>query len=98
MVFLPSACFRHSNPNDSHSTIFLFFCFNKRCLAAKLHDPLGPHFSIKEGSELLGKHVASKLYGFLFDSLQKLQAGLSPDRRDIYFTVTLCESLTSVDK
>lgn len=86
-------------------TVVLLFCcccFNKRCLAAKLHNPLGPHFSIKEESgflsELLGKHAASKLYGFLFDSLQKLQAGLSPDRKDIYFTVTLCESLTSVDK
>lgn len=60
------------------------------------------HFSIKGGSaflsELLGKHVASKLYGFLFDSLLKVQAGLSSDRGDIYFTVTLCESLTSVDK
>jgi len=60
------------------------------------------YFSIKGGrgflSELLGKHTACKLYGFLFDSPMKVQAGLSSDRKDAYFTITLRESLTSVDK
>lgn len=60
------------------------------------------HFTIKGGSgflsKSLGKHVASELYGFLFDSLLKVQAGLSSGRGDTYFTVTLHESLTSVDK
>lgn len=49
-------------------------------------------FSIKGGSgflsESLGKHIASKLYGFLFDSLLKVLAGLSPDTGDAYFMVT----------
>lgn len=40
MVFLPSACFKHSNPNDSCA--MFGFGFNKRCSAAKLYNPLGP--------------------------------------------------------
>lgn len=42
MVFLSSACFRHSDPNDSY--VMFVFVFNKRCLADKLYNPLGPAF------------------------------------------------------
>lgn len=42
------------------------------------------------------ENIASKFYVFLFDSLMDIQAGLSPDIEDIYFTVTLHESLTSI--
>lgn len=44
------------------------------------------------------ENITSKFYGFLFDSLMDIQAGLSPGIEDIYFTVTLHESLTSVVK
>lgn len=44
------------------------------------------------------KNITSKFYGFLFGSLMDIQVGLSPDIEDIYFTVTLHESLTSIVK
>lgn len=44
MAFLSSACFRHSDPNDSCVMFVFAFVFNKRCLADKLYNPLGPTF------------------------------------------------------
>lgn len=67
MVFLPSACFRHSNLND-RCAAFVFVC-NKNCLQPRCVILWVLRFSIKEESGP-GK-VASKLYRVLFDSLQK---------------------------
>lgn len=44
------------------------------------------------------ENTTSKFHGFLFDSLMDIQAALSPDIEDIYSTVTLHESLTSIFK
>lgn len=48
MVFLPSACFRHSNPSD-RCAAFVFVC-NERCLQPRCVILWVPCFSIKEES------------------------------------------------